>query len=42
MNNKNFLTLISTDKELKALFIGIVICGIALLTAAVTAGAWYF
>jgi hypothetical protein len=41
MNNKSFLTLLTTDKQLRVIFSGMVISVIALLFVAVTAGIWY-
>jgi len=41
MNNKSFLALLSTDRQLRVIFSGVVISAIALLSVAVTAGVWY-
>jgi hypothetical protein len=42
MNNRNrFLGLIGHDKELLALFGGIVVVAVIMLSLAITAGIWY-
>ncbi len=38
---KKFLTIIGDDKELLAMFSGIILSGISLISCAVTACVWY-
>jgi hypothetical protein len=41
MNNKNLLTILSGDKQLRAIFSGVIIAAVALVGVAVTAGFWF-
>jgi hypothetical protein len=42
MNGKNILKLIGTDKQLQSIMTGIVFCGVALVSLAITVSALYF
>lgn len=41
MNKKNLITVLHDDRELLAIFSGIVLTGVAMLSLLVTAGIWY-
>jgi hypothetical protein len=41
MNNKRLLNLLSMDRDLRAIFSGIILTSVALISMAVTAGIWY-
>ena len=41
-NTKKLFTLLGDDKNLLAIFTGIVLCGLAFIGLAVTAGIFYF
>ncbi len=41
MNNKKLLSILGGDKQLLAMFSGVILCAVALLSMAVTAGVWY-
>ena len=41
MNNKKLLTILGKDRELLAMFSGIILTGIAAVVLLITAGAWY-
>ena len=40
--NRNLFAILSGDRQLRAIFSGIVLTAIALLVVAITAGVWYF
>jgi hypothetical protein len=41
MNKKNLITVLQDDRELLAIFSGIILTGVAMLSVLVTAGIWY-
>jgi hypothetical protein len=41
MNNKNLLALLSGDRQLRAIFSGVILAAVALIGVAITAGFWY-
>jgi hypothetical protein len=41
MNNIKLMTILSTDKVLAAIFSGIVVCAISILSIAIVAGTWF-
>jgi hypothetical protein len=41
MNKKNFMDILCIDKELRAIFSGVILSAVALASVAITAGIWY-
>ena len=41
MNNKKLLAILSGDRQLRAIFSGVILAAVALIGVAITAGFWY-
>jgi hypothetical protein len=41
VNKKNLIAILSIDKELQAIFSGVILSAVALVSVAIAAGIWY-